>query len=259
MQEFTEEELNNEEWRVIPYYNGRYLVSNLGRVESVNKYGKRLILTPFVHEYYIYKLYKDGVGITERGHRLVVQAFSGYDRDSDLVVDHIDYNKLNNRLENLQVITNRENNIRSSSNTTNYVGAIAVKRSSGTMYSSKIKINGNNVFLGVYKTPQEANLAYVRAMKNIGDYNGNNHEFKVSLGFYNFKSKYKGVTIDERNGKFRAVICINECNISLGSYDKETDARDAYVLAKNNRDCFNGDKNAFKELIGIPTIDNKNK
>ena len=43
-------------------------------------------------------------------HRLVIEAFKG---KSDLTVDHIDGNKLNNSLDNLQYLTREENLIKS--------------------------------------------------------------------------------------------------------------------------------------------------
>ena len=47
---------------------------------------------------------------TIKVHRLVIEAFKG---KSDLTVDHIDGNKLNNSLDNLQYLTREENLIRS--------------------------------------------------------------------------------------------------------------------------------------------------
>lgn len=42
-------------------------------------------------------------------HRLIMEAFNGY---SDLTVDHIDGNKRNNSLENLEYVTQKENVLR---------------------------------------------------------------------------------------------------------------------------------------------------
>ena len=47
---------------------------------------------------------------TIKVHRLVIDAFKG---KSDLTVDHIDGNKLNNSLDNLQYLTREENLIKS--------------------------------------------------------------------------------------------------------------------------------------------------
>ncbi|ATE83423.1 HNH endonuclease [Lactococcus phage LP9609] len=47
---------------------------------------------------------------TIKVHRLVIEAFKG---KSDLTVDHIDGNKLNNSLDNLQYLTREENLIKS--------------------------------------------------------------------------------------------------------------------------------------------------
>lgn len=51
-------------------------------------------------------LSKNGKGNTKRVHRLVANAFLG---ESNLQIDHIDGNKQNNRLDNLEYVTPKEN------------------------------------------------------------------------------------------------------------------------------------------------------
>jgi hypothetical protein len=90
-------------------YEGIYKVSNLGEVFSIksNKKLKKHINTsgyPFVN------LYKNKKGKTTTIHQIMAIAFLNHKPCKfERVVDHIDNNKLNNRLDNLQIISNRYN------------------------------------------------------------------------------------------------------------------------------------------------------
>lgn len=117
--EFTDEELTNEVWKDIPDYEGFYQASSLGRIRSLDRdnvwNGKAFyknngrILKQTGHSGGYLK-----VSITMPGertkfhyiHRLVASAFFG---KSNLVVNHKDENKHNNKIENLEYMTNVEN------------------------------------------------------------------------------------------------------------------------------------------------------
>ena len=103
---YSEEELNNELWRPIADYDN-YQVSTLGRV--FNKKFQRII-KPFNHKcgYDLVDLNKNGKGKTYTVHRLVMNAFIP-NVDCKPHIDHIDWNKKNNRLSNLRWATHSEN------------------------------------------------------------------------------------------------------------------------------------------------------
>ena len=92
----------NEIWKDIDGYNGKYQVSNYGRVKSL-KYGKEKILiqVKMKNGYLYVNLYKEGKVKTCRVHRLVCQAFldnpNGY-----TCVNHKDECKTNNCVDNLE-------------------------------------------------------------------------------------------------------------------------------------------------------------
>ena len=110
-----------EIWRDIKSYEGLYQVSNLGKVKSIervvtnNKHGgvrvvKETILHPTDngHGYKIIGLRKDGHRKNFYIHRLVATAFIPNPTQAKYI-NHIDYNRENNKINNLEWCTQREN------------------------------------------------------------------------------------------------------------------------------------------------------
>jgi hypothetical protein len=99
---------NIEIWRDVKDYEGLYRVSNLGRVKSLY-FGKERILKPFSERGYQYvELRRHG---TRKGaiiHRLVATAFI-QNPIGKREVNHKDFNKVNNHVENLEWVTKNEN------------------------------------------------------------------------------------------------------------------------------------------------------
>ena len=99
-----------EIWKDIPNYEG-YQISNLGRVKSLKRpYGlKGRILKPKITRgYYIVGLFKNSIGKWHYIHRLVWIAFNG-PIPENMQVNHINEIKTDNRLENLNLMTPKEN------------------------------------------------------------------------------------------------------------------------------------------------------
>ena len=101
------EDLPGEEWRVMRD-DPRYSVSNMGRV--INNTTLRLIKIDTHQTYHRINL-RDGKATRHYYlHRLVYCTFTeDYDLDG-YVIDHIDSDPSNNKLENLQKLTHSENN-----------------------------------------------------------------------------------------------------------------------------------------------------
>lgn len=103
MKEFTDTELANERWRDVDGYDGAYQVSDLGRVRS-KKYGRWKVLKQGRQRdgYLTVLLSKNGKRKTSKVHRLVAQAFIPNDDESKTIINHIDENKHNNQVSNLE-------------------------------------------------------------------------------------------------------------------------------------------------------------
>lgn len=103
--------MNEEIWKDIPGYEGLYQVSNMGRVKSL-KYGKEKIIKPVKNRdgYLLIGLYKNNKVKHYTMHRLVAIAFIGKPiSEVYYEINHLDENKNNNKLENLQYCTRKYN------------------------------------------------------------------------------------------------------------------------------------------------------
>lgn len=162
-----------EIWKDIPNYEGIYQVSSLGRVKSLgnNKRKKEKILKPATNPYgYVHVvLSKDAVSKSMKTSQLVAMAFLNHvPCGHKIVVDHIDDNKLNNTLENLQLITQRENTCKTQGRySSQYRGVSWCK--SRKKWTSNIRINGKSTYLGYFMIELEASNAYKIALNNYLD------------------------------------------------------------------------------------------
>lgn len=97
----------NETWKEIPEYRGYYEASDKGRIKSTRN-NKILAQTVQNNGYMMVSLSVGGVHKMRTVHRLIAGAFlenpNNY-RD----VNHIDGNKTNNNLQNLEWVTHSEN------------------------------------------------------------------------------------------------------------------------------------------------------
>lgn len=111
-----------EVWKDIAGYEGLYQVSNTGKVRSIDRYvmhkrlGKKFcggrLIAPHTSNngYATVNLCKENKYKSHSVHRLVAIAFIPTDNVELVEVNHIDENKQNNDVENLEWVTKSQNN-----------------------------------------------------------------------------------------------------------------------------------------------------
>jgi hypothetical protein len=98
-------------------------------------------------------------------HQIVFLMFNGYIPE---YVDHIDGNRLNNRIENLREVTQHQN----SWNTPGWTNSSSKNKGvswckTKKRWRARIVHNGHTVFLGYHKYEESAKLAYAKAEDNL--------------------------------------------------------------------------------------------
>ena len=102
-----------EVWKDIPGYEGLYQVSNLGRVKSLVRKGKKeeIILRQVCNRGYLQvRLAKNSISKTYKVHRLVAQAFIPNPHNYPMI-NHKDEDKTNNCVWNLEWCNNSYNQL----------------------------------------------------------------------------------------------------------------------------------------------------
>ena len=153
-----------EEWRNVKGFEGVYKVSSLGRIMSIERFvkhskgGVRKVRERILKQSLSKGYLRVKIG---RVHNFMAISFLGHNPDgtNKIVVDHIDGDKLNNNLSNLQLITNRENGSKDRKGyTSEFVGVY--KRKDSKKFYSCIQIEGRNINLGAFNSEIEASNAY---------------------------------------------------------------------------------------------------
>lgn len=158
-----------EVWKDVKKYEGHYLISNNGNVKSLKNNGERILKAGRCSGgYYTVVLCVDGITTTKRVHQLVAESFLGNNnKKNKMVVDHIDANKLNNNVINLQFISNRENCSKDKKGySSKYVGVHFCK--TNKKWGSMIRLGKIRKNLGLFSCELSAHIAYENELKLIG-------------------------------------------------------------------------------------------
>ena len=165
-------------WRDIPGYEGLYQVSSDGKVKGLERYVshwrgglrkyKEKELSQSIEKvgYKCVALCKDGKMRTYRVHTLIAMAFlkhnpCGY----NILVDHINNNRLDNRLDNIQLVDCRTNSSKDRIvGTSGFRGVIKTKNG---RYKSRIIDKKVTYNLGTFDTPEQAHQAYINKLSEL--------------------------------------------------------------------------------------------
>jgi len=98
--------MNKEIWRDIPGFKDLYQASTLGRIRNKAKVVKQSYFSG-PGGYYKVDLYKGGKRTKARVNRMIAATFLGDICGKE--VNHLDFNRLNNTVSNLQICTKSEN------------------------------------------------------------------------------------------------------------------------------------------------------
>ena len=172
-----------EIFKDIPGYEGIYQVSNLGEIKSLSRVRfngmgycltKDKLLKKSISQqgYYYVTLCIDKNKKNFNVHQLVAMAFLNHiPCGFNLVVDHINDNPLDNRLENLQVVTQRFNSHKKQEGYSCNIKGLYFNNKSNK-YQSYITINNKVFHLGFYSCEKKA--------EQLRDYFSNNYLTKIN-------------------------------------------------------------------------------
>jgi hypothetical protein len=100
-------------------------------------------------------------GKVYKNHRYIYEMYHNIKLTPEQEIDHIDRNKLNNKIENLRIsdrVRNNQNRESVLNSTSIYKGVSWFKRDN--KWRSSITVNGKQIHLGLYKNEKLAGLSY---------------------------------------------------------------------------------------------------
>lgn len=226
--------LGGEIWKDIPGYEGYYQVSNLGRIKSSERISYNHGKFPFLRREKILKLgvcrgyltvglSRDGKGKNKTVHQIVAMAFLGHKPCGyEKVVNHINHIKTDNRVENLEIVSNRKNtNQKHLPSLSKYTGVTWHK--GNKKWQASIIIDGKRLYLGQFEIEKEAAQAYLNAL------DAHNSGNEIIIKRPKFSSKYKGLSWNKASRVWTVRKVIDGKTVYLGSYKDELYAANVYI------------------------------
>ncbi|MGK6342814.1 HNH endonuclease [Chryseobacterium sp. DT-3] len=179
----------NEYWIDLKNFEKRYLLSNYGNIVSKCRVVKnnggyyfkspKFIKAVFDKGYLKINLKNDkGCRSMFLLHRLIAENFIG--EVNNKVINHIDGNKNNNQITNLEIVSQRENVSHFYSYIKNTNIGVYKKRNK---WVSNISINNKTIYLGTFTTAEEAKRARINYEKD----NNINNKYLINGNFKDYR------------------------------------------------------------------------
>lgn len=252
------EDLPNEEWRDAPYGEGLYMVSNYGRIKSVNRVSvytnnprpdKILKQKKHRNGYKMISFFINKSCLYKTVHRLVALAFIPNPENKE-TINHKNGIKWDNRVENLEWATYSENGIHAYSVLNREIKPCMLGKFGKDHNKSKsvLQYDLNGIFLAEYGSQAEAQRATSVPSSQISSAcrfkNGHNQEG----GFFWLFKGDDIVLIKNSNPRSKPVVCLKPNGDIVKKYSSASEAAldikiDCSYLAKLCRD--NSERNGL--------------
>lgn len=159
--------------------------------------------------------------------------------DYKYVVDHINGNRLDNRKENLRVVTQQQNSFNRPANknkeSSKYKGVHRSKEKN--LWLAIIKLNRKPNHLGYFNSEIDAAIAYNENAKilfgeyaRLNDVPENKEWWTKRVFIRQNSSGFRGVT-EQKTGRWQARITVDKKRLSIGYYNSPVEAAVAYNKA----------------------------
>lgn len=227
-----------EKWRDIPEYEGLYQASDLGRIKSLKrivickKGTKKPVKERILSPYNVGKGYL-GVSLNKKGcYRsfsiqtiLAIVFLAHTPCGFKKVVDHKNNNKLDNRVSNLQLITQRENSSKDKKSYKSKSVGVCKRKNS---WVSRIYIDGKRISLGSFDSELEASKYYQNALNNY------NLGIPIIDNKKEKSSKHKGVCYEASRDRWLVQGYVNGKSKFIGRFKTEEEAYKESLKYFNN-------------------------
>ena len=148
-----------EIWKELPDTNGKYECSSLGRVR-VKETGYLVSFSTSSYGYHKCAINRKSTKV----HRLIAKTFLPIVEGKN-EVNHIDFDRKNNRIDNLEWVSRRENHTHLALNKPNRSSKYIGVKKEGSKYVAMISINNKKVYIGTFDDELDARDAYLNYLK----------------------------------------------------------------------------------------------
>lgn len=230
-----------EIWKWVPGYEGHYKASDQGLVKSFKNGSERILKPCFASGYGVVNLSANSKVKSISVHVIVAMTFLNHVPDGhNSEVDHIDNDKTNNFASNLQIISHRKNMSKDRIGGTSKHTGVHISKG-GKKFTSSIRLNGKEVYIGRFDVESDAASVYVEALEMLHrfgpDYTIEQIKLKKKAAFESRIKKIKTcVYFNSSRKKWHAQSIVAGKYRRIGYFDNEADAQEARrnFLIENN-------------------------